>query len=73
MDRVIQIQVIEGGTDNPGVLVNIFALTDDGRLLIRPTRMAEYKVGEWAELTFPPKKVPKNPPVEYSNQRIVKE
>jgi len=55
MDRVIQIEV--KNTDRPD-LVNIFALTDDGRLLIRPTIMSEYKLGEWSELTFPPKKVP---------------
>ena len=63
MDRVIQIQVVvEPQNDlselRDGPVVDIFALTDDGRLLIRPVLMKDYETGEWKELTFPPKKVP---------------
>ena len=62
MAKVLQFQAVVDPDNN--MRVNIFALTDDGRLLIRPTTMGEFVDNKWGEVFFPPKKVKEEKPVE---------
>lgn len=57
MERCVQFEVIPDPLE-PNKVLDILALSEDGRLFIRRTELRTedpYPLDEWKEITFPPK------------------
>ena len=54
MERCIQFEITQ---PDPYGNFNILALSEDGRLFIRPSKQKDFPEDKWTEITFPPKEV----------------